>query len=336
MMKKVFHRAMAFSCSLLLALLIVEVSLRSFAPLHYCSYIGACEYDDELGTKLKSSIHFLNLTDYQQEVRTNDIGTVNFQESFDAYETLVFAIGDSFTQGTGLPSDASYPFQLDLQLNMPGPTYEKKYGVVNLGLAAYGLEQEILSLKKYSQLIGQPKYVLWLGCQNDHADDKKFLRGDRHRHLVEGSPHWGVFVKPLQAVRHKTEIGKHFRMPGASPVRKQNDGGSNRRAVAQHLEPSLCRLADQCNELGATLLMSFAQSPEEGDGSYEWLRTWAKERDEAHFVDWHESAKSVTSAIPNLPIRNPHSGGHYRTWLNHVIATAFREEILAHEKAATR
>jgi hypothetical protein len=51
-------------------------------------------------------------TDHQQEIRTNLLGTVNFEEDFHRYRYRVFALGDFFTQGTGLPSDCSYPFQL--------------------------------------------------------------------------------------------------------------------------------------------------------------------------------------------------------------------------------
>ena len=103
--------------SLSIALLILENILHSYFPVYLSGYIGSYQYDKELGYRLKDKNNYLLTTDYQQEIHTNKLGTVNFQDNFDDYKVLVFALGDSFTQGTGLPADASYPFQLDLLLN---------------------------------------------------------------------------------------------------------------------------------------------------------------------------------------------------------------------------
>src|SRR4051812_23858682 len=134
-----------FIASALLCALIVEILLRTFFPVYTVSPLRAYQYDPELGVTLRPGIHILETTDFQQELRVNRLGTVNFQEDFSDYHSLVFAVGDSFTQGTGLPSDMSYPAQLDVFLNTDeSGLYRKEYGVVNLGFAAYGGEQNLI------------------------------------------------------------------------------------------------------------------------------------------------------------------------------------------------
>ena len=94
-----------------------ECTLRSFAPIHLTGIQSAYEYDAELGYRLKSGVHQFLLTDHLQEIRTGKLGNVGFADDFARYPTLVFALGDSYTQGTGNPSDTAYPFQLDMLLN---------------------------------------------------------------------------------------------------------------------------------------------------------------------------------------------------------------------------
>lgn len=319
--------------SLALGLLIAELVLRCFLPIYLAGYIGAYQHDEELGVCLKPGQHFLKSTDYQQEVRTNQKGTVNFQESFEGYDSIVLAIGDSYTQGTGLPSDATYPFQLDLLLNMRRGEYRKRCAVVNLGLAAFGGEQELLSLQRYAKLVGKPKYVLFLGCANDYVDDLLFKNGDRHKLLVDGNPHWGMFLKPLQWLTNETEIGKRLKigvalMGAASPPDEDEEAPANPhpRSTAQLQEPVLEKLVAMCKELDAGLVVSWADPPGDSSGSYEWLKGWAGDN-RVDFADWHSGVTSVREAVPDLPLWNPHSGGHYRTWVNGMIAAAFAEHI---------
>ena len=198
--------------SILFLFISFEIILRLLFPIYLTGYIGAYQYDKELGYRLKDDVRMLKTTDYQQEILTNTLGTVNFQNNFDKYQILIFVVGDSFTQGTGLPSDASYPFQLDLLLNMESDRYIKKYAVVNLGLAAFGGEQNLLALKRYAQKLGKPNFILYLGSSNDYEDDLLFKSGYRHKHLVEGSPYWGWYLRPLMWLSNETEIGKRVKI----------------------------------------------------------------------------------------------------------------------------
>jgi hypothetical protein len=118
-----------------LTLLLAEGLLRIFWPLYYPDNYRMYLYDSAAGYRLKSSLHSFRTTDYQEEILTNRLGTANFQQDFSGYKNKVFALGDSLTQGIGLPADASYLFQLDLLLNVRDGRYFMDYGVVNLGVA---------------------------------------------------------------------------------------------------------------------------------------------------------------------------------------------------------
>lgn len=318
-MKKLLLCVLAMSISLVSA----EVLLRLFAPLHFTGFTDAYQYDSELGYRAAPG-HHLATTDYQQELFVNDFGTVNFQDSFDDYEHLIFAVGDSFTQGTGLPADASYPFQLDLMLNTSTGSYHKTYGVVNLGLAAYGSEQTLLALKRYIALLGAPKFILYTGCENDAVDDALFASGVRHKNIVQGNPSYGIFYHPLNFVLYKSEVGKRIRFVLQESVIRKSATKSvdSSVSVAEQSADTLEKIRTLAREIGATLIVTWS----EGGYSYEWLQYWADSREVA-FADWQPSMTTISQAIPHLPQKNSHSGGHYRTWVNTVIASAFCDLI---------
>lgn len=319
-------------------LVIAELMLRAFAPLRTAGYHGAYQYDERYGYRLKAGEHHLVLSDHLEELRTNDLGTVNFQESFADYDDLVFTIGDSFTQGTGLGADETYPFQLDMLLNMRGGEYSRRYGVVNLGLAAFGMEQAMLALEEYADRLGAPRFILFLGCSNDLSDDTLFLAGYRHRHLVEGNPNYGQFGDVIRYLLNEVEIGKRLKLMRAEWARRRvlqaqpgdaaaDDAGPS---IAEQQEARFDRLLAESRRLNATLIVSWTGRADFTSPSYYWLRSWA-DRNGVAFADWQPMTHSVLRSIPTLPTDNPHSGAHYRTWVNHLIATSFANEIEAHK-----
>lgn len=97
---------------------------------------------------------------------------------------------------------------------MEAKGYEKRFGIVNLGLAAFGGEQSIIAINRYIERIGIPDYILYLGSSNDAEDDDKFRSGYRHLALVDDNPRYGVFVGLLQAISHRTEIVKRINHSG--------------------------------------------------------------------------------------------------------------------------
>lgn len=331
-MKKTLANLLLLTLSTLFIVFLIEISLRLYAPIYHAGYVGVYQYDDEIGSILKPGLWHFNTTDYQQEVRTNELGSVNFQRNFNSYKKKIYALGDSYTQGTGLPSDASYPAQTDLLLNMVNGEYKKEYAVVNLGLAAFGAEQAILTLSRFRDKLGKPDFILYMGASNDYLDDLKFTQGYKHRNFVDGSPVWGIFVKPLQWLRNDFQIGKRlfffvdsFRIKGIKQRDKKHNENGQHISVAELQVEKFEKLLRYSQELGADLIVSWANMPD-SDGSYEYLQDWARENN-VPFADWYPKVASVKKAMPDIPLVNSHSGGHYRTWVNQIMARAFAREV---------
>lgn len=334
-MTNLIMRTLAYVVFLVcVSLLVVELSLRVFAPMKVSAgSLMWYEYDDELGVKLKENLAEVSIIgDYQAEINTNHVGTVNYHDKFDKFDKIVFSIGDSFTQGTGLYSDAVYPFQLDLLLNLENNEYVENFGVVNLGLAAYGLEQSLISLRRFSRLIRKPDYILFLGYSNDYSDDEVFIQGYRHRHLVDGNPNYSSVLLPLmQWASSSVEIIKRVKLFYSLLKRSDIVGDEQGVTEADYIiaakqEARLDRLLNTSNEMGARLIVSWATNETDDDGSYVWLKQWAKDN-EVGFADWWPVEMSVKQAIPLLPRGNQHVGGHYKTWVNTIIARSFAEQF---------
>lgn len=311
-------------------LLAAELALRLLAPRYYPVIPAAYEYDAELAYRLRPGAHLLQTTDHQQETITNGLGTANFQEGFEGYESLVFAVGDSYTQGTGLPPDASYPAQLDLMLNRDEEGfYVKRFGVVNLGVAGFGGEQTLAGLGRWGERLGPPAFVLYLGCDNDFEDDVVFKSGERHRTVIAGSPAWGRMAGPLRFFFERTQLGflardAYNRRVKARLMREATANLGRKPSVAELESSVLERLKAYADARGSVLVVGWGEESE----SYAWLKSWAGERG-IRFADWAPRAQSVRGAMPKLTPDNPHSGGHHRAWLNQVIAAEFARHVSA-------
>ncbi len=321
------------AATLFVGLTLVECSLRTFDPLYLTGNDRAYQYDPELGVRLKPGVHLFRVTDHEEEVRTNPLGAVGFQDDFSGYPARIFALGASYTQGTGLPADAAYPFQLDLMVNRDASgLYTKKYGVVNLGLASFGGEQDLRALERFAAQLGRPAYVLYLGGESDHDNDILWKSGRRHRHLVDGSPYWGWWLGPVRWAAD-TEIGKRLRLAAAGARSFQGedataDGAADTGPSTAELEgPVLERILAACKQLDATLIVSWAQTTP----SYDWLRAWASARGIA-FADWAPAVAAVEAAMPAVPAENHHSAGHHRGWVLRAIAEAYAKQIEAHPR----
>jgi hypothetical protein len=101
-------------------------------------------------------------TDDRLSEEAYTLGTVNFQRDFKGYRS-VFASGDSYTQGTGLPADMSYPAQLDFELNVGPKGYEKRLLSTLDSLPSVASSQSSRSID--IERIGIPDYVLYLDAQ---------------------------------------------------------------------------------------------------------------------------------------------------------------------------
>jgi hypothetical protein len=329
--KNLFKKISLVMLALFVGVLIVELTLRLFLPLYYPIIPAAYEYDPDTAFRLRSNAHLLKTTDFQQESVSNSLGTANFQESFDGYESLVFAVGDSYTQGTGVPSDMSYPSQLDLILNQDEQGfYLKKFGVVNLGVAGFGGEQSLIHLRKFATQLRPPAIILYLGCDNDFEDDLAFKSGDRHRIVIAGSPTWGRLTRPLRLLFEHTRIGLLARVAYRQHVRdRMVDEATKQMSVkpsVAELESSILeRIKSYAEEQHCVFIVGWSEET----ASYHWLKSWAAQRGIA-FADWAPKANSVREVMPSLTLDNQHSGGHHRGWVNQFIAMEFARQIRAH------
>lgn len=326
---QVLKKVSLVACACLVALMLAEVALHLFRPQYYPVNPAAYEYDGEAAFRPRADTHAFRTTDYEQENKTNRLGTSNFQDSFHGYESFVFAVGDSYTQGTGLPADMSYPFQLDLTLNTDGQgLYVKQYAVVNLGVAGYGGEQSLVSLRRWAARAGRPAAILYLGCDNDLEDDLAFRSGDRHRIVIAGSPAWGRLTTPLRFLLERTHLGLAARAAYRQRVRDHMAEETRRRqgaasASVAELESSVFeRLKAFADEQQTLLVVGWS---DEGE-SYRWLKGWA-ERSGVAFADWAPRTNAVRAVMPTLPLDNRHSGGHHRGWTNRLLAEEFARQI---------
>ncbi len=309
--------------SSLLAFAAAEVVLRVYRPSYDVGIPDSYTFDEELNFRLRPGAHLFRTTDFQQESVVNALGTANFQEGFAGYERLVFAVGDSYTQGIGVAADQSYPFQLDLTLNRDAEGfYAKRFGVVNLGVGGYGGEQNLIVLGRAAERLGKPAVILYLGCDNDFEDDLMFTGGHRRRAWNFEPWRWlktetqvGVKVKRFFFSRQRAALREAVLGP-------EGVGGDEKPSAAELQRTVLERLAERAREHGALLVVGWS---DEGR-SYEWLKSWAGARGVA-FADWSPRAKSVMTNIAALPLDNHHTGDHHRGWTNRVIAEEFARHI---------
>lgn len=335
-LKRFLGKALLIFVSVAVALLIVEVSLKYFRPSYTVGIPWSYQYNAERGYTLGPSAHLFRLTDFQQESRVNQLGTSNFQETFAGYEKLVFAVGDSFTQGLGVAADMSYPFNLDLELNRDDQgLYVKRYGVVNLGVGGYGGEQSLLALQAGVAQLGRPAIILYMGCDNDFADDLMFRKGYRHGVITRGSPSLGRLGRSMRWLKNETQIGvkvsrrlneRRQEQLSREAISKMGFGEKSP-SIAELEAAQLEQLDALAREYGAFLIVTWS---DEG-GSYEWLRSWAAHKGLA-FADWAPKTNSVRAAMPALPLDNIHSGGHHRGWTNRLIADEFARHIRTNQK----
>lgn len=335
--KKVFiGRAVLVLISVGIALLFAEAALRYFRPSYTVGIPWSYQYEAERGYILGPGVHLFRTTDFQQESRVNGIGTSNFQETFAGYERLVFAVGDSYTEGIGVAADMSYPFQLDLTLNRDDQgLYIKRYGVANLGVGGYGGEQSLRNLRAWAMKLGPPSIILYMGCDNDFNDDLMFGAGYRHGVITRGSPLWGTVGAPLRWLAHETQLGvkvnRRLKERKQEQLRAENISrmglGDKYPSTAELEAENLERLAAAAREYGSFLVVTWS---DEG-ASYDWLKRWAADKGLA-FADWAARTNSVRAAMPALPLDNTHSGGHHRGWTNRLIAEEFARQIQATQK----
>ena len=324
-------RLAAVTFSVVVALALAELALRAFAPIYTVGIQKSYEYDSVLGVRLKPGFHATRMTDHLEEITTNKLGVIDFRENYVGYPELAFALGDSYTQGTGLPTDMSYPAQLDQIVNRAADgRYERRVAVLNLGLGSYGGEQSLLVLQRFTKSVGKPAWCLYAGSDNDYDDDLLFKRGGRHRQLVRGTPRWKGFAEALGAVSN-LQLVLRLKIPLAQrrldAIRADAASGEESPAqisIAEREWPVIERIVSACAAAGGRTIVTWI--PPGNMVSYDWAKRKSAERG-IPFNDWYPRVASAIAAIPQLPEDNPHSGGHHRGWVAAQVAAGFRDEM---------
>jgi lysophospholipase L1-like esterase len=120
------------------------------------------EYSPELGWKLVSGKDGVGAHGWRGPYRT---------AAKSSGCCRIVCVGDSTTHGSGCPWYEAWPHQLETLLNADSD-WTATHGVtevINLGVPAYGTDQELLALKKYG-LSFRPDVVILHICINDFAD----------------------------------------------------------------------------------------------------------------------------------------------------------------------
>jgi len=181
-----------------------------------------------------------------------------------------------------------------------------------------------------------------MGSDNDADDDQLFESGFAHEHYFPGNPRHSRLTIALMSWIADTQVGRRlgqlklalFRWrtaPDDPPEPASQTPAGDPAPVSRSPSPSVASLVAQeltemktfCDRNGCVLAVTWANH----GPSYEWLQNWASEND-VLFCDWQRSADSVQNCMPRLPHDNTHSGGHFRTWVNRLIADRFAQLVL--------
>jgi hypothetical protein len=186
-------------------------------------------------------------------------------------------------------------------------------------------------LKEYAEKIGLPRYILFMGCDNDVGDDQNFVAGDVHHKLLEGNPRFSPYlVRSWLWLKYETEIGKRLSFLYKIRRRQQTvaQKANSPQNRAEMLAPAFRELINLSRGMGATLILSWmpVRFSTEMTPGYRWLQEFCR-RQGIHFGDWFPMARAIREQIPALPFENNHSAGHYRTWVNAMVARSFAQQI---------
>jgi len=304
--------------SISLTILSAEAFLHWVSPIYFCNTVSQFQYDKELGVVTKPNFKKSMLTDHIIEVFTNDIGSRNYlnKDELLQYEKIIFCVGDSYTEGVGNLTDASYPFYLDLLLNKNNNTYEKKFAVFNLGLAAYGSIQSFLVCKTYKEKIGKfPDVIIYFICSNDIVDDVRFKDGYRHRHVVSGSPHYHPIIVALNETLETSQLYIRIKRLFDSIY---NNTITPEQFVPEQL-PGLIDMIAFSKRNNIKLIISYTDYE---STIYNLIKEYAIENN-ILFSDYRLDVEGMNAVFNELPVNNRHSGGHFRSWVNFIIAENF-------------
>lgn len=316
---------------LFITIISLEILLRLFYPFYQSGNISNYRYDVDLGIKLKENLNDIKITDHRQEVITNQYGTLNYESNFSKYDKLIYAIGDSNTQGSGVPFDSSYPFIMYTDLNSVD---ENSWGVINVAVAAYGTKQAILMYDATVKKLKKPKYVTYLADKNDYMGDFYFEKGNKHKHLVDRSPRFFGFAKYIGLISNEVEVLKRLKyLLHKKDINKNYHQKEDnfKEVFIDNYSKKILKLNNRLNKENITLIFSWQALGKNKEkiceDEYGTVKEWANENNIV-FADWCPSFLKIRELNENIPVINDHSASHARSWVNRIISKSFQEEIL--------
>ena len=329
-MKRFIHIVLAVVLALFVCavfLVAADWMIRLTSPMFFSNTVSQFKYDEELGSIAKPNLNLHLLTDHLIEVTTNDVGSRNFASSstLGSYQKMIFAVGDSFTEGVGNLNDESYPFYLDLLLNQVDDEYRRNYAVVNLGLGAYGSIQSAKIVDRFAKILNRPPdIIIYLICDNDPSDDAGFLNGLKHDNVVDGSPRFPGWYIRLNQTLEQSQIYLRAKMAGrairnrmltpasAVPVPEGAPATDDPESVL----PGLRELRKTADRYHSRVILSYTEIDQP---MYDVVQAYAA-RNGWGFIDYRPAVTRTLGAMPSLPTHHTHSGGHFRSWVNLTIA----------------
>ena len=194
--RRLLFKLLVLSASLLLGLLLGEISLRLF--FGYAGYRGQAfsRPDPELSWVNKPLADVeVRGRDYSYLVHVNSLGFRGAELRASAGSRILL-LGDSYTFGQGVDNNETFPAHLQSLFTSAG---RKDVEVVNGGVYGYGARQASgLAHREWDEV--KPSVVIFTHCGNDFADDLRFSQGNykRIRNVVPGRQ----FLREHSALYH--------------------------------------------------------------------------------------------------------------------------------------
>lgn len=166
--------------SLLICFTLLEVGLR--VVMKYKPAMSSYVVDFEVGKRLKPGFEGNH---YGADVKISSLGLRDreFPREVPEGRTRVICLGDSWTFGTGVTTDQTWPRQLQAALNVKGLDVE----TVNTGVSGYETHQESIVYKRdHQHNLEHDLVVVGVYPVNDIHD--KHLKHSRHKRLYDFHP----------------------------------------------------------------------------------------------------------------------------------------------------
>jgi hypothetical protein len=161
--------------SSIIALLVVEISLRFFYPQQESMrwFESSNKYGYLLKKNFSQDYSYIG-HEFIMHVQTNSLGhrykEYNKAHFENAQYKKVLLLGDSFMFGHGVNMEDHIATHLENMLNRD----DTFFSVINAGVGGWGTLQEVAYAKDNFRLFN-PDFIILLFCGNDPDDDNKFL-----------------------------------------------------------------------------------------------------------------------------------------------------------------